>query len=987
MVDASSVAPNAGWSHSSPRAIRYSRFTRTAPIAVRSVERRRAHRLGPADAVPATTVSDTVLATSSERVEIADLSPRERLGNTFVKERSNSSARSSIVKANNASRSRRSSKSRPCGDYKSTKRSSTCVDSHCVAGEYVVSTTDMAAGSDAETGAEGISIAEVRESDFAVCGEEGNQSAAASTLVAHADGEGAPARRGFSTLATLHKSLTRGCQNDDKTFHEAEEGGCASPQGETAQLASKRDERLRLLEKLGDRKKVAATVLDVLQKAFSDLDADEQDLVKSCFELCDRDGDGLINVREACACLIELGLGGSTASERDKMALICKDVAEDGGSTKSQPSQNDGGLAGDDEGTRATSKMCPSSSGTSSFLKPQPTYAESRSSCVMPPNTASCRFRSALAMVATVKQLRPPKPKPPKPKPASQQPREETPVAACAETTSKMNLWEFAMQVLPEARRAIADRFAEALRQLLADRNVVNPATAERTPKEWSVLAWRLGIDQHSFVRAALGMSKISVSKRWCGSPPSLSMLTAQALSNRADASSSHVRRKMSLQVAAFIAARCKEGVERHRRAQEREVWKAEGLSNSMFFCMRDLLVALRDRFQLYYDPQTGKICSQAALSIMKEFGFIPTECCRISRMHSIAWPRDDSWATTRAEGHFSFASFLQFCNRCREYMKQSNAEDVMKCFHVHSKRGRGALTMAQASQVLGQLGLAPRSREEQLSIERFLLEGSMVGTTLICSESFLMVFVRIVEYYSRLAWEVWVDRSLDLGFSEEELHKFRCAFEEEDRASFSCGILSVHQIRNALLALQREPSPEALADVKSMVAAIEEDSGVAGSRSAVCPDGTAVIGLDFPGFLTLLEKIPLQNESCPPKGSTKMGRIMRRRDFEEFTRPRMLRRALRWMRLPDNYILVIPSSVLFQIWSDYSGLEFDENGTPAASGVGHRSLADFIRVSRAVGESMGQEETVDFDGQTCVAVLAEAFPRLGFDWRSRESF
>eukprot|EP00927_Polykrikos_kofoidii_P018999 TRINITY_DN18850_c0_g2_i1.p1 TRINITY_DN18850_c0_g2~~TRINITY_DN18850_c0_g2_i1.p1 ORF type:complete len:998 (+),score=172.40 TRINITY_DN18850_c0_g2_i1:182-2995(+) len=937
-----------------------------------------------------------------------------------------------MMTARTSTRSRRISEKRHYCDDESRGISLSRVLADCVAGARVATATAAAVCSDAETAAENIAVVSARALKSTVSGAEGDQSgiarerrgsrpgtapifaavgsgggrvgqaAASPIIVADRDGNGdvcsvsvndvcLSRRRSImpqsianivSDVVATNEFPNRGSGDDEEIGDEDGEDECDVAHCNLGRTVSKRDERLRLIEKLGDRKKESTNSLDGLKKTFNELETDEKDSLRSCFELCDKDSDGLLTVGEACACLIELGLGGSTAVERDKIVQICKDVAQNSVHAKLPQWQIEGNLTGDDEDSRATTARCRTSSDASSLHMPRPTDAESRSSCVAQSGMGTAKFRAALATVVSMKSLQPNQSGSGmlKFRALASAVRPASIAPGIANTTLNMNIWEFSIQVVPAVRRAITDRFCEALRQVLADRNVANAATAELSMEDWSVLVWRLGIDQRSYIKAASCLSRHSASKRWLESPPSLSVFIAPA---RLDPFRLCSGRKFSLQVAASIAAGCKERVERSQRADEREIWLEERIADNLFYDMRDLLIDLHDRYELFCQPNTGTICSEAALSIMKEFGFLPTERCRIKRMSSFAWLSEDPQAVDQAqEDRFTFSSFLKFCSRCRNFTILQNQREVGKLFGIYSKGG-GVVTMAQASQILGQLGLAPRSREEQLRIERFLLDGSMMGTTCINSDGFQMIFARIVEYYSRSAWELWVDRALDLGFSEDDLHEFWRAFETEDWASCSSGRLSLQQVKNALTALRREASPEVLTAAMSGVPVIEDASGESGLDGGGSGDDIAVVWLDFSGFLALVEKVPSEDDSCPSVASTKLGRLIRRKDFDEWTRPRMLRRALRWMRLPHDYIQIVPSSSLFQVWSEYFGLDVYEDGVPASLCLGNRSLPELMKGTRAIGETMGQA-AVEFDGHTCVAALAEAFRRLSFDFCAR---
>merc|ERR1712151_1035407 len=96
--------------------------------------------------------------------------------------------------------------------------------------------------------------------------------------------------------------------------------------------------------------------------------------------------------------------------------------------------------------------------------------------------------------------------------------------------------------------------------------------------------------------------------------------------------------------------------------------------------------------------------------------------------------------------GCLRFADFLRMIRVLREVHMNNCHVELEQMFNRLDRTQCGHLQLRKISSLLGQLGLVPRSREEQVDIRRLLVEASPSGNGEISFQSFEWLVLQVRE-------------------------------------------------------------------------------------------------------------------------------------------------------------------------------------------------------------------------------------------------
>jgi len=227
------------------------------------------------------------------------------------------------------------------------------------------------------------------------------------------------------------------------------------------------------------------------------------------------------------------------------------------------------------------------------------------------------------------------------------------------------------------------------------------------------------------------------------------------------------------------------------------------------------------------------------------------------------------------------------------------------------------------------------------------------------------------------------------MGFTDNSLHEIWCAFEAEDDASYVNGRLTVAHVLHALLVLGRKFTQ---AEVESVCRTIASDQPKLWSpdecfthssrtSSKIHHHETEFLDIDFLGFLKVLQRFsPVVDNDASARTNSKTDQVDRSSDArpeigaapakgaknnklnrmlgtqtQDWAAPVILRRGLRWLHLPKDYIQSLPNDALIKVWLEYIGdtEAFDLTIQMVSARWNIKSIADFLKLTQAVGMKM----------------------------------
>jgi len=226
----------------------------------------------------------------------------------------------------------------------------------------------------------------------------------------------------------------------------------------------------------------------------------------------------------------------------------------------------------------------------------------------------------------------------------------------------------------------------------------------------------------------------------------------------------------------------CREQVRTTLRSREREIAQDAGLDARTFVNLRFQLVELYERFRLACAPGACTLTYQVAWRLLQAFGFLPK---RGAHRKGFA---EDLWETVQAdESSLTFKMFTEYIDLQLQARMERCREDVEKLFESFCTDDNSTLSMKDASQLLEQLRLMPKTREDQEEIRALFLEVDRTGSGRFTQQCFEKLNLRIDEHLQQVQYEAWMEKAVNLGVLEEELGEAMALFAEADITGSDC--------------------------------------------------------------------------------------------------------------------------------------------------------------------------------------------------------
>lgn len=405
------------------------------------------------------------------------------------------------------------------------------------------------------------------------------------------------------------------------------------------------------------------------------------------------------------------------------------------------------------------------------------------------------------------------------------------------------------------------------------------------------------------------------------------------------------VGRTVSVQLAARALVKCRERTARALRKREVVLKDNLRLTDMKIMRMRPQLLDLHDRFHSYLESSEPSIRSGGATGHMLQSQFASTltsierelipPCLRELgiRVHSRIAQHILS-AEEQGTG-MTFPALLKILEDQDVFRKVETSERTESIFGANCRTGDGTISVAEAALALTQLGLLPRRQEEQVEIVTLLVEaGGFSPEGRIAFSDFEMLCLRANERLTMLEFEAGLEFGVLVGLTQQQVSFFWEAFLEEQKCDGRPPTKQVALVSAPDSAKQRqafkveteqreEPEDPSLARSGQLdltqSAEQPESLGAANPPSSHVTPGERLDALPVPakGFASSLmlsgvseniaAKQPLLRSNCR-KMASKWSSVV-------------LRRALRLLRLPSNYVQSLEHSKLASVLGEYVGV------------------------------------------------------------------
>jgi calmodulin len=423
-----------------------------------------------------------------------------------------------------------------------------------------------------------------------------------------------------------------------------------------------------------------------------------------------------------------------------------------------------------------------------------------------------------------------------------------------------VDLLTFALEVVPRVRQTLKDLNSNELLRLCCqfDRNG----------------SGRLSYDQCREIARSMGVNRSSLMK---------------------EIDSRFKNGFLDFQKFQDIVAKSREQSEREVREQEQLIKQTTGIPDGVFEEFRADIVCLHDLFAKADKDATGTLSWREAKMLLHEFGLVPKSFKERRQIDEMLKAVDEN-----TDQQLSFGEFLELSRLVRSYQQEKNRAQLQECFHRHDRDGNGKLTMQELSSLLGELGCAPRTREEQEELAQLYVLVDADGSGFIDFAEFRNLAQRIDEKLRGMRHEHEEEYAKSIGFSDETLRDLRWCFESLD--SDGSGQLDKLEARQAFSIMRLQVSQEAF---ESAFAALDID------RSGE---------LSFREFLDLMRLLRDSEGLFAPGGSEVLPSQVR------FLHARVLRRTLEYFDYSKSHINSLDKSMLIKAFCDGFGIKTTDN-------------------------------------------------------------
>lgn len=350
----------------------------------------------------------------------------------------------------------------------------------------------------------------------------------------------------------------------------------------------------------------------------------------------------------------------------------------------------------------------------------------------------------------------------------------------------------------------------------------------------------------------------------------------------------------ISIELAARALVQCREKVARKLRKRELPLKQGLFMTEAKILCCRPQLMELYQRFLEHSEPRKDPeevpvLTEDAIFPLLKEMGLLPSDAqgpdlAEILHMDLLEVGR-----------RFNFPRLYRILETHRQ-QKLDFALEELELVFAHGRRG-ALLSASAAAQALSQLHLNPVRREDQNDITAMLAEAVGVSRHgALTFNTFQGLCSRIQDRLSLLRYEAGFECGVVMGLSEGQ-------------------VMNLWEAFHAL-----EPPQEGLFKGFNRTTSIKDD--FEGFDSEEEAPTKALVALETSTMPTLANGFMTYISANAPRPLVQVtnGRYLCARLAERWTAAN-LRKALRLLRLPSDYVQCLEDEELAPVLSDHLGL------------------------------------------------------------------
>lgn len=207
------------------------------------------------------------------------------------------------------------------------------------------------------------------------------------------------------------------------------------------------------------------------------------------------------------------------------------------------------------------------------------------------------------------------------------------------------------------------------------------------------------------------------------------------------------------------LATRVRLHLNADRRNQQREIATEAGLSDEMFYALRNDIIKLRRGFETYDVDGSGTLEGSEVSRLLLDTGLAPQTSAQRYAFSS----RLEQFVDYT--GHISLDSYFNLCYFQRRIFEEEWRERTYSLFRQCDKDNSNTLESSEVGHVLVKLGLQPRSKAEQKHIAEIVEEADVDGSGSIDLHEFETIVHRVAARLRAVQRERHEEFALALGF------------------------------------------------------------------------------------------------------------------------------------------------------------------------------------------------------------------------------
>lgn len=224
-------------------------------------------------------------------------------------------------------------------------------------------------------------------------------------------------------------------------------------------------------------------------------------------------------------------------------------------------------------------------------------------------------------------------------------------------------------------------------------------------------------------------------------------------------------------------------------RDREREISEENHLPEEVFREFRPELIELDELFRKYDVDDSGCLDENEVRQVLTDFGCMPKTVLEQKMLQLMFWdikfpnkpPPEEENLARHTDIEFDFTEFLTLVRRLRKMNADMLKASLLVDFNRYDRDKSGELEMHEVAKILHDMGLIPRTKEEQAEILAIFEEVDEDGSQSFDFKEFQVLIIRVKERLEKIAHEKAKDHAYTIGISSARFKEILTLFRASD--------------------------------------------------------------------------------------------------------------------------------------------------------------------------------------------------------------